>query len=269
MAIISKLCKVKKVIIHSHSAPSMNKIKRIIISALNPIYIRFFDEYLACSKKAAKALFTNAFIKNNKVKILKNGVEIEKFKFSQEKREAYIKKLNLENKIVYGHVGDFVKAKNHMFLIDIFYEIQKKQKNSVLLLLGEGELKEKIKEKLQNLKIEDKVQFLGFRDDVGDILNCIDVFIFPSIYEGFGIAAIEAQTNGLITYCSNAVPEETKISNNFRSFNLNEKANDIATKICNEKLNLLDRKEAYKHTIERGYDIKEVCKELAQIYKEI
>ncbi|MBQ9297859.1 MAG: glycosyltransferase [Clostridia bacterium] len=266
VAIISKLKKIPKIIIHSHSLPLINKTKKSIIKLLNPVYRVFFDEYLACSKKAANALFTNNFIKKDGVKILKNGIDIEKFKFNENLRKEYRKKFNISNEIVLGNVGVLENQKNHMYLIDIFYEIQKINTNTILLLIGEGKDKEKIQEKVKKLKIEEKVKFLGFRDDVSNILNCMDIFIFPSLSEELGIAAIEAQTNGLITYCSTKVPEEAKISNNFRFFNLDEKPYEIARKIYNENINIENRYIAFEYTLKCGYDIKDVSYELLKIY---
>ena len=189
--------------------------------------------------------------------------------FNENTRKEYRKVLNLNGKTVYGHIGRFSLEKNHTFLIDIFCEIQKVQKNAVLLLIGIGELEETIKNKVKKMDIEDKVLFLEFREDVPKILNAMDMLIFPSLNEGLGLVAIEAQTNGLITYCSNAIPKEATISPYFNSFNLNENITTIAKKICEGNIDINKRKEAYKYTIENGYDIKTVCEELNEIYRKL
>lgn len=269
VAVIAKICKVKKIIVHSHNTPYINKCKKILIKILNPLYRKLANEYLSCSKVAQYSLFTKRFINKNKIKIIKNGIDINKFKFDEKIRNEYRKKYNLEGKTVYGHVGRFANQKNHTFLIDIFYEIQKMQKNSVLLLIGDGKQRKEIEEKVKKLNISEKVIFLGFRDDVSNLMNCMDIFIFPSLYEGLGISVIEAQTNGLITYCSNTVPIEANISSNFKYFDLKESSYNIAKNISNEKLKLNDREKAYKDTIKKGYDIKLVAKILTQIYEKI
>lgn len=269
VALISKLCGVRHIISHSHGYYNKKGIKGFLIAILNPLFRNLVDEYLACSLQAAESLFTKRVINKNKVKILKNGIEVEKYIFNENIREKYKNSLNLQEKIIYGHVGRFVYEKNHNFLIDLFYEIQKKQENAVLLLIGIGQLEEQIKNKVKELKIDHKVIFLGFRQDVYNILNTMDVFIFPSIYEGLGLSAIEAQTNGVITFCSNTVPKETNISPFFRSFDLKEKASKIAENICNENLNIDNRKEAYKYTIEKDYDIERTCNVLKNIYEKI
>ena len=111
--------------------------------------------------------------------------------------------------------------------------------------------------------------FLGFRNDVYNLLNVIDIFIFPSFHEGLGISIIEAQTNGIITYCSNSIPQEARISPFIRLFDLKDKDENIVTRICNEKINTQKRDNAYKYTIQKGYDIKQVCKELELIYSKL
>ena len=267
VVLIAKMCNVEKIIVHSHSVPENNVLKKFLIKILNPIYTHFANYYLACSKQASTALFTKKFLSKNKVQILKNGIDVEKFKFNEELRNTFIKKLNLNNKTVYGHVGAFEKVKNHEFLIEIFYEIQKIESNSILLLIGEGSLQEKIKNKVIELGLKEKVLFLSYREDIEKILNTIDIFIFPSLHEGLGTVLIEAQTNGIPVFCSKGIPIEAKISNNFQYFNLNEKSYNIAQKICNVEISGIERrKEAYIDTIKKGYDIKDVCKELKKIY---
>lgn len=265
VAIVAKLAGIKKLIVHSHNTPHISKTKRFFITILNPLYKKMIDVKLTCSSSAAKSLFT----KTDDVICIKNGIDIEKFKFDEKIRKNYRRQLNIENKFVYGHVGRFDKQKNHNFLIDIFYKIQKRKKDSVLLLVGNGELKGEIENKVKKYGIEDKVTFLGFRNDINNILNCMDVFIFPSIYEGLGMVVVEAQTNGLITYCSKEIPVEANISSNFKYFDLKESSESIAQKICEEKLSLSNRKDAYKNALDNGYDIKSVCMILTKIYKQL
>ena len=265
VVLISKLCKVKKIIVHSHGLSPANKLKKFIIKILNPIYTKMADEYLSCSEKAKKSLFTDKFINKSKIKILKNGIHIDKYKFNNSLRNKYRNDLKINNKIVYGHTGRFSKEKNHDYLIDLFYEIQKKQ-DAVLLLVGEGLLEETIKQKVKKFNIEDKVLFLGFRNDINVILNAIDIFIFPSISEGFGLSVIESQTNGLITYVSKGIPFESNISPYFKYFDLNDDIEELASRIVKEKIKIEKRNSAYKYTKKTGYDINDVCKELKYMY---
>ena len=263
--LVSKLTHQKKIIVHSHNNnfDNIKSFRKVIFNLLNPLYNKMIDEVITCSDKATYSLLKNKYIKKRNIYILKNGINIDEFKYNKKLRNKYIKEYNLKDKVVYGHVGAFDKVKNHEYLINLFYKIQKQQ-DSILLLIGEGPLLNDIKNKVIELNIEDKVLFLGFKDNINEILNCIDIFILPSFTEGLGIAAIEAQTNGLITYCSKGIPEEAKISPHFRFFDLNDNIDELANKIINEKK--IERKNAYKYTIENGYDIKNACKQLEQIY---
>ena len=259
--IICKLTGIKKIIIHSHNTPKINKIKKLLIRILNPLYRKMTNVHLSCSSEAAKSLFT----KTDDVVIIKNGIDINKYKYNENVRNEYRKKLNIENKMVYGHVGRFDKQKNHDFLIDLFFEIQKEQ-DAVLLLVGNGKLEEIIKEKTQKFKIEDKVLFLGFRNDIDRLLNAMDIFLFPSIHEGLPISIIESLTSGLPTFVSNGIPEEANISKEFHKINSFD-TEEWKKEILNVELK--DRTNQYKKTIKKGYDIKTTSKQLEQIYKDL
>lgn len=268
VALISKISGIKRIIVHSHNNVNMSICKKVLISLFKPIMHLLANDCLACSKDAAEALFLHRNVKNGKVKIIKNGIEINKFVFSEENRIRYRKKLELEDNVIYGNIARFHEQKNHDFLIDVFYEIQKKQKNALLVLIGDGSLKSNIKEKVERLDLKEKVKFLGVRKDVNNILQAMDCFIFPSIYEGLGIVAIEAQATGLYTICSENIPEEAKISDKFISMYLKDGAKYWANEIC--KIDFLSytdkRKFAYKNAIKSGYDIRNVAKEIENIY---
>lgn len=259
--IVCKIVGVKRVIVHSHNTPKINFLKKILIKIFNPLYMKLTDAHLTCSNMAASSLFT----KIDDVILLKNGIDVEKFKFNDSIRNQYRKKINICDKIVYGHVGRFHEQKNHKFLIDLFYEIQKEQ-DAVLLLIGIGELENCMKLKVKKLGIEDRVFFLGFRNDVDKILNAMDVFLFPSLYEGFGNVIIEALSCGLPVFVSNCVTDEANISKNFHkinSFDLNEWKNVILDVEINERAN------EYMNVIDAGYDIMYMANKLEQIYKDL
>ena len=112
--------------------------------------------------------------------------------------------MGLEGKFVIGHVGRFERQKNHEFLIEVFAEVHKKNENSVLLLIGDGSLKDPIRQKVIVLNLEEYVFFLGQRDDVADLLQTMDVFVLPSLYEGFPVSIVEAQANGLVCIASDS-----------------------------------------------------------------
>ena len=181
------------------------------------------------------------------------------------KRDKYRKELNLVDKKVYGHIGRFDHNKNHEFLIDVFSKILEKEKDSYLLLIGIGELENKIKEKVNNLNISDRVIFLGYREDINYLLDTMDIFIFPSIKEGLGLVSIEAQTSGLPVVVSNGIPDSANINNFHKidSFDIDTWVNTILS------LKILDRNNSYKDTINSRYSIKDSTKDLEKIYKDL
>ena len=144
-----------------------------------------------------------------------------------------------------------------------FYEISKLEKNAKLVLVGDGKLLDNVKSKVNRLKLDDKVLFLGYREDVNKILNMFDIFILPIKYEGFGLSLVEAKINGLITISSDVVPEYI----NSNCFNLKNDIKEVANMIVNNNIDI-NRKDEYKKYLNSNYDIKNVCSKLNKIYLE-
>lgn len=266
--LLFKLYGGKTIILHSHSTGiDTNKENRKIALLRHNIFKKILplmtDEFLACSKMAGEWLYPKKY--QNRVKIINNGIDIEKYKFNLEKRNYLRRKMNLENKFILGHVGRFSHSKNHKFLIKIFNEVQKIEKESVLLLIGNGELEQEIKEKVKKINLEDKVIFLGVTDKVEDYLQIMDVFVFPSRFEGLGLVAIEAQASALEVIASDKVPLEARVSNYLEYFSLNQTPKEWAEKILEYK-NGYERKVISKILEDKGYSIKNSTKELEKIY---
>lgn len=198
-------------ICHAHNTPVffsetfVEKIKRIpreiLARKIRPITTDFF----ACSLDSGYWLFG----KDKHIVLMKNALDVSRFVYKKDVATVIKKKYHWENKFIVGHVGRFCPQKNHQFLIEVFYEIQKEQPDSILILFGEGELKEQIQHKVKNLALEDKVIFMGNRSDVCTFYQVFDVFLFPSLYEGFGNVLLEAQTAGVMSYTSKYVVPET------------------------------------------------------------
>ena len=159
-------------------------------------------------------------------------------------------------------MGRFSLQKNHEFLIDLFYNYQLENHDSVLVLVGTGELLERIKDKVRKLGIEDKVLFLGVRKDVNKLYSAFDLFVFPSLFEGLGIVLIEAQVNGLTCLVSDNIPKITKISNKIKYLSLEDKSSWI---------NEIKKSRKGSHQVKYNklidnYDIKILVKKLEKIY---
>ena len=203
-----------RVIIHSHQDMKLRHLKSEILHRYNRMWLMNKDiDRFACSLKAAEWIHGKKVTKEGKVKIIPNAIEIEKYVYNKVTSAEYRKLLNIEDKLVIGCVGRFAYQKNHDFLLDVFYEISKKNKEAVLLLVGgEGGLLSDTKNKVKSLGLESKVIFTGIREDVEKLMQAMDIFILPSRWEGLGIVYIEAQAAGLLTIASSVVPKEAKLS---------------------------------------------------------
>ena len=263
---IAKKSGAKSVIVHSH-ATGINNFKYKIIKTLSSsIFLKYADEFFACSIEAAKWKFPNSIIKKEKYRIIKNGIDIEKFKFNGKIRNEYREKLGFNNKFVICHIGRFDLYKNQRFLVEIFKDIHKDYKNAVLVFVGDGDEKTKIESIVNNYQISDNVIFLGIRNDINKILQAVDLVAFPSIFEGLGMVTIEAQTAGLKTLVSESIPNEANISELFERIPLSSK-NEWTNRIENYiKINDDNRKDMSNIIREKGYDSKEVAAKLEYLY---
>ena len=211
-------------IAHSHSTTNKKeKKKNLLKQILRPFSKLFATDYMCCSELSGRWLFGNKEYDKGNVYLLNNAIDLEKFKFDENIRREKRKELKIDDKtLVIGHIGRFVEQKNHRFLIDIFNEVHKQNNNSLLLLAGQGPLMEEMKEKVKNLGLSDFVQFLGQRNDVAELYQAMDLFLFPSLYEGLGMVLIEAQINKLQCLVSDNVPKIVKISDGIEFISLNK-----------------------------------------------
>lgn len=260
---------------HSHNTgqpvKSGNLLKRTVHRMILFYARRRINHYatlrLACSRMAGEWLFGK-----NKFTVINNAIDLEKFKYNEQIRNEYREKMNISDKFVIGHVGRFAYQKNHEYLIDIFNELLKTKKDSVLLLVGEGELKPHIEEKVKSLGIEENVLFLGGRDDVSSLMQAMDLFLFPSHFEGLGVVLIEAQASGLVCVVSDGIPTEPFILQKNKQISLKDSPEAWATNIVS--LALPDnRDDAYIQVKKAGYDISDIIAQLethySNAYKEL
>ncbi|MBP3444976.1 MAG: glycosyltransferase family 1 protein [Bacilli bacterium] len=253
-------------ICHSHSTANSKEWKKNIIkNILKPFSKVYATDYFACSEHAGKWLYGKNIVKNKKFYIVNNAVDMNKFLFNNKKRKEIRRKLNINDDYVIGHIGRFMPQKNHKFLIEVLYEIKKELNDVKLLLIGDGKLEKEIRRKVVNLKLEDNVIFLGVTDHVNDYLQAMDIFAFPSLYEGLGMVAVEAQINNLYVLASTEVPVEAQISNKIDFLNLNKYL---------WKQRIIDLKESRKNEfIElsnyKSFDIYNQTRKLEKKYEEI
>ncbi|QGQ47228.1 glycosyltransferase family 1 protein [Metabacillus sediminilitoris] len=175
-------------------------------------------QYFACSKNAGKWLFGE----QQEVTVLSNAVNVNDFKFSEQIRSKIRKELNIDNKLVIGHIGRFNKQKNHELLIDIFKAVHEKKSDAILLLIGDGHLRSEIEKKVEKLGLSSNVKFLGVREDIAQLMQAMDLFLFPSLFEGLPVVLVEAQAAGLNCIVSDSITSETDITGRIQYINLKD-----------------------------------------------
>lgn len=250
-----------RLIVHSHSAKMNNMSKKTMLLDKVGRFLTRNIKYdrIACGQKAGEWLFGK-----KEFFILNNGIEIETFKFNKENRDEIRNEFAIkDNETVIGLVAKMDEQKNHLFLINVFYEYQKLNSNSKLMLIGEGPLKSEIENKVQELNIQDKVLFLGRRDDVNKIYSAMDIFVMPSLFEGLSISIVEAQANGLKCYTSTNVDETSNVTGKVQFLSLLDGAKKWADWIYNSN-NERDIEAISK--IPNQFSLKENCKILEEYY---
>ncbi len=247
-------------IAHSHNANQDKNLKYLVKLIAKKNICKYSNHLFACGKEAGEWMF-----KTSDFEILNNAIDTKRYIYNEEKSLEMKEKLGVTDKFVVGHVGRFRPQKNHSFIIDIFKEVCEKEENSILLLVGDGPLENDIKKKVNDLGISDKVKFLGARDDVNDLMQAMDVFILPSLYEGFGIVLIEAQASGLKCIMSDSIPTDAIISEKVKQLSLDDDIITWAKEILSSKS---ERKEGIEDIEKSKYDIKSNAKWLENFYIE-
>ena len=199
-------------ILHNHTTDTKAEgLRTLLKRVLRPLAKLFANKYWACSELAAKWMYGERAVSDGKITIIPNAIDLKKFAFNQEKRDRLRSQLGIKDELVIGHVGRFMKQKNHDFLIDIFAAVVKEKHDAKLILIGEGPLEHEIKAKVTRLSLEHNVLFLGVRSDVADLYNVMDIFVLPSFYEGLPVVGVEAQANGLKCLFSEHVTRESRL----------------------------------------------------------
>lgn len=266
---VCKRHKVKKIIVHSHNTDvdALDSVKREQERILHEKIKEQFNQsmatdFWACSLAAADFLFGKQ-IPVNKIKVMPNAIDVGKFSYHPQVREHYRVKYGLQDCFVIGHAGRFAYQKNHEFLIKVFYEISKKVENARLVLLGDGDLLSEIQRQVKELNLENKVLFLGKRNDIADWYQAMDIFCLPSRFEGLGIVLIEAQTAGLKCLTSTEIPAETHITENI---------DYLPLELSKWVEGILSYKDGYLRTSmneqirQTGYDISKTIKYMERLY---
>lgn len=253
-------------IMHAHSTNC--DISKVRMTILRKMSKRYANYYFACSEEAGKWMFGRNIDKSDTFYIFNNAIDTEKYSYNEEIRNKIRKENHLENAFIVGNVARMVEMKNHQFLVDIFQEILKIQKNAKLLLIGDGPLKSVIQEKVERLNLQDNVIFWGATNQVHEMLQMMDVFVLPSLYEGVPVSVIEAAASGMKYVISDTIDSHLKENQLELKIHLNDKAEDLAQRILDFSVSY-DRKNQKQLLQESGYDIITQASELKEIYKKL
>ncbi|CAK6476278.1 Putative glycosyltransferase EpsF [Peribacillus frigoritolerans] len=230
--------------------------------------IKYVSDYLfACSVDSGKWLYGERTAKKREITVINNAIDSKQYVFNKDIRNRLRKELGIEGKFVIGHVGRFFYPKNHDYMIDIFNSVQKLSGNAVLILVGQGDLQEFIKEKVKKLGLEESVRFLNIRSDVPDLMQAMDLFLFPSIHEGLPVALVEAQATGMHCVVSNTVSTEIALTDLIDYVDLEESSDIWAKKILSYD-NSYERKNTQSQIVNAGFDIENAANLIEEFYIE-
>lgn len=257
---IAKDSGTKRCIARSSNSSDGSGLKMLMAHKLGQfLYSRYVDVKIAPSDLAAEYTFGKHILEQKKVTILHNAVDLEQYSYKVENRVKIRHELGIgEKTLLIGHVGRFSKQKNHEFLIEIYKEIYKRVPDSRLILVGTGELQEEIKDKVKSLNLSEKVIFMGVRADVPSILSGMDVFVFPSFYEGMPNTVIEAQATGLPCIIADTITKEANITGLVKYKSLQASVAEWAKEAIDSMKP--DRQDTKKMFIQNGYDINTVTR---------
>lgn len=255
-------------IAHSHSTSSGRGANAVIKNILQYPIRYIADFFMACSTEAGRWLFGKKVIKSNKYELWKNGIDPQDFIFNENHRKLIRKELGLETSVIIGHVGRLVSVKNHMLILEILPEVIKKNKDIHYLCIGDGELEMELRNKINELNLNNYVTILPSSSMVGKYYSAFDLFVLPSHFEGLGIVLIEAQTSGLMCLISDTVPKEAVLiqENVIRLSNM-DKSRWIESIFHIIETNSIYSRNNYVERIkDTGYDISDVTEQLSKKY---
>ena len=248
----------------SNSSDGGSVKSRIVHMLGRLLYGRYVNVMIAPSDLAAEYTFGKRAYKSGSVKILHNAIDTDVYGFDAQGRKNIRAELKIsENTTVIGHVGRFTAQKNHLFLIDVFSEYVKQSEDSVLVLVGNGELEGEIRNRAAERGVSDRIVFTGVRSDVPALFSAMDVFVFPSFYEGMPNAVIEAQATGLPCVISDRITREADITGLVDYLPLGDAA-AWAEHIRSMSLPVV-RKTPCREFTENCYDIESVTKQFVRL----
>lgn len=249
-------------IAHSHNSSQDKNLKYLLKLYYKRQIPTYATALFACGKDAGDWMFGG-----KPYTVVNNAIDAAQYRYRQARACEVRQALGIaEEAFVIGHVGRFCPVKNHAFLLDVFDQLHRENERAVLLLVGDGELRSSMEEKAKAMGLEDRVLFTGVRSDVCDLMQAMDVFVFPSLYEGLPVSLVEAQAAGLPCVISDGVPEACMLMDLVQRVDLEESARQWAERILKVKATV--RRDRYDEIAASGYDIVTNAAWLQQYYIE-
>ena len=254
---------VPKCVIHSHNSTQMDKplLHRIREKMAELRMDTYVTDYFACSKEAGEWMFGN-----RPFTVIKNSVDTDVFRYDESTRAQIRKEHGIENQLVVGTVGRLVDAKNPKFMIEIFDELQKMNSETVFLHVGDGTLRDELIQIKEQYEWKNNYLFVGNKGNVADYMNAMDVFVLPSIHEGFPIVLVEAQATGLPCFAADNITKTCDLTGNLDFLPISGSAKVWAEKIL--EVDSRKRESQTKSIQENGYDIVKVTKQIEEFFSE-
>ncbi len=247
--------------IHSHNStqPPMSFIEKIRSLSVECRLDKYVTDRFACSDEAGKWMFGD-----REYKVIKNAVDTSVFFYNMKTREKVRKELGLDDKLLVGTVGRLSEQKNPFYIVEIINKLCQINENIRFIHIGDGKLKEKVKEKIEEYSLRDKYLLLGLQKNVSDYMNAMDYFILPSKFEGFPIVLVEAQATGLHCMVSDNITNSCDLTGNIEFLSTDIQPQEWAERILNDiKYN---REDCSKKIIEEGYDINCISEEIQKFF---
>lgn len=256
-----------KTIIHSHSTSNGRGIVALIKTLMQYPLRYQADYFLGCSREAGEWLFGKKIVNSSRYFMLRNAIDTRQYQISESVRMKYRTELVAKEKtLVFIHVGRFHEAKNHIFLLEMFSEYLKNNNDSLLILIGDGDLRTVIENKIQSLNINNNIRILGTRNDVSNLLQAADCFLFPSSWEGLPVTVVEAQAAGLPCLISDAVTNDVNLSTLVKKIPINQGIKPWINAMKNIEY---AKKNVVNDIIKAGFDIQSSAKWLSNFYVEL
>lgn len=246
---------------HSHNTTAEKSLAGAADALLSAFFRYGVTHRLACGQAAGRALYGR-----RPFTVYPNGIELDRFAFSEEKRRAERARLGLREAAVYGHIGRFTQQKNHSFLLDVFAELSRRQPSARLLLAGAGPLEAEARAKAGALGLAEKVLFAGLQKDTPALYCAMDCFLLPSLFEGLPVVLVEAQANGLPCFVSDTVSPEAALGTGLQFMPLGAGAAAWAECILAAPLERRDNRAALAAA---GYDVADTARRLQALYLEL